>query len=162
MGGPAAWTSSRGLFSQRLSGCWFAPRRGAGGAGFGGGGGPVPPPPPPPDEVLGPFGSGDVEVCFSKQLFGGGRRFLQYGSDEGRVIRPPVEVLDHCRLSDFGDTVSHGLKPLEVRPKCFIAPAPDGFEVPWLRQLVGEGLKVGDEAPTEITPIIDAVSWQVS
>jgi hypothetical protein len=33
-GGPAAWTSSRGLFSQRLSGCWFALRRGAVGAGF--------------------------------------------------------------------------------------------------------------------------------
>jgi hypothetical protein len=29
-----------------------------------------------PDEVLSPFVSGDVEVRFSKQLFGGGRRFL--------------------------------------------------------------------------------------
>jgi hypothetical protein len=28
--------------------------------------------------------------------------------------------------------------------------------------LVGEGLKVGDEAPIEVAPIIDAVSWQVS
>jgi hypothetical protein len=114
-----------------------------------------------PDEVMGPFVSGDVEVRFSKQLFGGGRRFLQYGSDEGRVIRSPVEVLNHCCLSDLGDTISHGLKPLEVRPKCFIALAPDGFEVPWLR-LVGEGLEVGDEMPTEVTPIIDAVSWQMS
>jgi hypothetical protein len=33
-GGLAAWTSSRGLFSKRLSGCWFALRRAAGGAGF--------------------------------------------------------------------------------------------------------------------------------
>jgi hypothetical protein len=33
-GGPVASTSSRGLFSQRLSGCWFASRRGAAGAGF--------------------------------------------------------------------------------------------------------------------------------
>jgi hypothetical protein len=111
-----------------------------------------------PDEVLGPFVSGDVEVRFSKQLFGGGQRFLQYGSDEGRVVRSPVEVLNHCCLSDLGDTVSHGLKPLEVRPKCFIVPMPDGFEVPWLRRLVGEGLKVGDEMPTEVTPIVDAVS----
>jgi hypothetical protein len=55
-----------------------------------------------PDEVLGPFVSSDVEVCFSKQLFGGGRRFLEYGSDEGRVIRSPVEVLNHCCLSDLG------------------------------------------------------------
>jgi hypothetical protein len=35
------------------------------------------------DEVLGPLISGDVEARFSEQLFGGGRRFLQYGSDEG-------------------------------------------------------------------------------
>jgi hypothetical protein len=101
-------------------------------------------------------------VRFSKQLFGGGRRFLQYGSDEGRVIRSPVEVLNHCCLSDLGDTVSHGLKPLEVRPKCFIALMPDGLEVPWLRRLVGEGLKVGDEMPTEVTPIVDPVSRQMS
>jgi hypothetical protein len=33
-GGLAAWTSSRGLFSQCLSGCWFASRRGVGGASF--------------------------------------------------------------------------------------------------------------------------------
>jgi hypothetical protein len=28
------------------------------------------------DEVLGPLVSSDVEVCLSKQLFGGGQRFL--------------------------------------------------------------------------------------
>jgi hypothetical protein len=33
-GGLAACTSSRGLFSQCLSGCWFASRRGAAGAGY--------------------------------------------------------------------------------------------------------------------------------
>jgi hypothetical protein len=48
--------------------------------------------------------------------------FLQYGSDEGRVIRSPVEVLNHCCFSDLGDAISHGLKPLEVRPKHFIPP----------------------------------------
>jgi hypothetical protein len=115
-----------------------------------------------PDVVLSPFVSGDVEVRFSNQLFGGGRRFLQYGSDEGRVIRSPVEVLNYHCLNDLRDVISHGLKPLEVRPKCFIPSAPDGFEVPWLHRLVGEGLEVGDEAPTEVAPIIDAVSWQVS
>jgi hypothetical protein len=114
------------------------------------------------DEVLGPLVSGDVEVRHSKQLCGGGRRFLHYGSNEGRVIRSLVEVLNHCYLSDLGDMISHGLKPLEVRPKCLIAQMPDGFEVPWLRRLAGEGLEVGDEAPTEVPPIIDAVSWQMS
>jgi hypothetical protein len=43
--------------------------------------------------------------------------------------------------------------------KCFIPLAPDGFEVPWLLRLVGEGLEVGDETLTEVAPIVDAVSW---
>jgi hypothetical protein len=111
-----------------------------------------------PDEVLSPFVDGDVEVRFPEQLLGGDRRLLQYGLGEGRVIGSPVEILNHCCLSDLGDAISHGLKPLEVQPKCFIPPAPDGFEVRRLRRLVGEGLKVGDKAPTEVAPIVDAVS----
>jgi hypothetical protein len=43
--------------------------------------------------------------------------------------------------------------------KCFIPPASDGFEVPWLRRLVGEGLKVGHETPTEVAPVVDVVLW---
>jgi hypothetical protein len=39
-----------------------------------------------PDEVLGPFIRGDVDVRFSEQLFGGGWHFLEYDSDEGRVV----------------------------------------------------------------------------
>jgi hypothetical protein len=83
---------------------------------------------------------------------------LQYGSDKGRVIRSPVEVLDYCCFCNLGDTISHGLKSFEVRPESLIPSALDGFEVPWLRQFVGEGLEVGDEAPTEIASVIDAVS----
>jgi hypothetical protein len=75
-----------------------------------------------PDEVLSLFVSSDVEVCFPEQLLGGGRRFLQYGSNEDRVIRSPVEVLNHCCFSDLGDAISLGMKPLEVRPKHFIPP----------------------------------------
>ena len=82
------------------------------------------------DEVLGPFIRGDVEVCLPEQLFGGDMCFLEYGSDEGRVIGSLVEVFNHRRLGDFGDAVPQGLKPLEVRPKGFITLAPDGFEVP--------------------------------
>jgi hypothetical protein len=37
-------------------------------------------------------------------------------------------------------------------------PALDGFEVPRLRWLVGEGLEVGSETPTEVSPVVDAVS----
>jgi hypothetical protein len=66
------------------------------------------------EEVLGPLICSDVEVCLSTQLFGGGGRFLQYGSDEGRVIGSPVEIFNHRCLGDFGDVVPHGLKPLEV------------------------------------------------
>jgi hypothetical protein len=66
------------------------------------------------EEVLSSFVGGDVEVGFSEQLLGGSRRLLQYGSDEGRVIRSPVQVLDHCRFRDLRDTISHGMKSLEV------------------------------------------------
>jgi hypothetical protein len=145
-GGPEACTSSRGLFSQRLSGCWFASRRGAAGAVSSA------------DEVLSSLVGGDVEVGFPEQLLGGSRRLLQYGSDEGRAIGSSVEVLDHGRLCDLGDTISHGLEPFEVRPESFVTLALDGFEVPWLRWFVGEGLKVGSEASTEDAPVIDAVS----
>jgi hypothetical protein len=110
------------------------------------------------DEVLSPFIGGDVEVRFPKQLLGGSQRLLKYGSDEGRVIGSLIEVLDHCCSRNLGDTISHGLKPFEVRPESLIPSAPDGFEVPWLRWLVGERLEVGDEAPTEVAPVVDAVS----
>jgi hypothetical protein len=111
------------------------------------------------DDVLGPFIRGDVEVCLLEQLFGGGWCFLEYASDESRVIGSPVEIFNHRCLGDFGDTVPHGLKPFEVRSECFIALAPDGFEVPWLRRIVRERLEVGDETLAEIAPIVDAVSW---
>jgi hypothetical protein len=68
----------------------------------------------PPDEVLSPFVGGDVEVRFPEQLLRGGRRLLQFGLDEGRVIGSLVEVLDHCCFSDLGDAISHGMKPFEV------------------------------------------------
>jgi hypothetical protein len=110
------------------------------------------------DEVLGPLVGGDVEVGFPEQLLGGSRRLLQYGSDENRVIGSSVEVLDHGRLRDLGDTISHGLKPFEVRPESLIPLALDGFEVPWLRRLVGEGLEVGGETSTEVPPVVNAVS----
>jgi hypothetical protein len=64
----------------------------------------------------------------------------------------------HGRLRDLGDTISHGLEPFEVRPESFVPPTLDGFEVPWLRWFVGEGLKVGGEASTEVAPVVDAVS----
>jgi hypothetical protein len=111
-----------------------------------------------PDEVLSSLVGGDVEVDFSEQLLGGSRRFLQYGSDEGRVVRSSVEVLDHGRLRDLGDAISHGLEPFEVRSESFVPPALDGFEVPWLRWFVREGLKIGGEASTEVAPVVDAVS----
>jgi hypothetical protein len=66
------------------------------------------------DEILRSFVGGDVEVDFPEQLLGGSQRLLQYGLDEGRVIRSPVEVLDHCHFCDLGDTISHGLKSFEV------------------------------------------------
>jgi hypothetical protein len=54
--------------------------------------------------------------------------------------------------------IYHGLKSFEVRTKSLIPSAPNGFEVPWLRRLVREGLEVGDKTPTEVAPIVDAMS----
>jgi hypothetical protein len=31
-----------------------------------------------------------------------------------------------------------------------------------MHRLVREGLEVGDEPPTEVAPVVDAVSWQMS
>jgi hypothetical protein len=66
------------------------------------------------DEVLSLFVGGDVEVSFPDKLLRGSRRFLQYGVNEGRVIRSPVKVLDHCCFCDLRDTIPHGLKSFEV------------------------------------------------
>jgi hypothetical protein len=82
---------------------------------------------------------------------------FSYSNTRG-VTGSSVEVLDHGRLRDLRDTISHGLEPFEVRPESFVPPALDGFEVPWLRWFVREGLKVGGETSTEVAPVIDAVS----
>jgi hypothetical protein len=64
------------------------------------------------DEVLGPFIGSDVDVCLLEQLFQGGWSFLKDGSDESRVIRPAVEVLDHGSHREIGDVIPHSLKML--------------------------------------------------
>jgi hypothetical protein len=110
------------------------------------------------DEILSPFVGGDVEVRLPEQLPGGSRRLLKYGSDEGRIIGSPIEVLNHRCFRNLEDTISHGLKPFEVRSENLIPSAPDGFEVQWLHRFVGERLEVGNEAPTEVAPVVDAVS----
>jgi hypothetical protein len=38
----------------------------------------------------------------------------------------------------------------------------DGFEIPWLRWFIGEGLEVRNKPVAEIFPIIDEVSRQMS
>jgi hypothetical protein len=76
---------------------------------------------------------------------------LEYGSDEDRVIRPPIEVFNYSRLCDFGDTVPHCLKSFEERLEGLIILAPNGFEVPWLHRLIGERLEVCDKPMTKVT-----------
>jgi hypothetical protein len=66
------------------------------------------------DEVLSSLVGGDVEVGFLEQLLGSSRCLLQYGSDKSRVVGSSVEVLDHGRLRDLGDAISHGQEPFEV------------------------------------------------
>jgi hypothetical protein len=64
------------------------------------------------DEVLGPLIRGDVDVRLLEQLFRSGWCVLKYGSHEGRVVGPSVEVFNHRRLDDFGDVIPHYLKPI--------------------------------------------------
>jgi hypothetical protein len=56
---------------------------------------------------------GDVDVRLPEHLFEGGRCFLKYGPNKGRVVGSPIEVFNHSRLSDLGNTVPHCLKPFE-------------------------------------------------
>jgi hypothetical protein len=44
-----------------------------------------------------------------------------------------------------------------TRGVTLIPSTPGGFEVPWLRQLVGGGLEVGNKTPSEVAPIVNAV-----
>jgi hypothetical protein len=113
------------------------------------------------NEVLSPLIRDNVDVRLPEQLFRGGRYFLKYGSDKGWVVGSPIEVFNYCRLSDFGDTVPHRLKSFEERTKSFIILSPNGFEVPWLRRFIRKKLEILDKSSAEVTPIVDAVSWQV-
>ena len=114
------------------------------------------------NEVLSLLICGDVDVRLPEQLFRGGGYFLNYGSDESQIVGSPIEVFDHSRLSDLGNTVPHCLKPLEERMKSFIILSPNGFEIPRLRRFIGEGLKVHDKPVIEISPIVDAMLRQMS
>jgi hypothetical protein len=111
-----------------------------------------------PDEVLGSLVRGDVDVRLPEQFFGGGWRFLKYGSDEGRVVGSSIEVFHYGRLSNLGDAVPHCLKSLEERSEGLIILVPNGFQVPWLRRLIEERLEVRDKLATEVAPVVDAVS----
>jgi hypothetical protein len=64
--------------------------------------------------------------------------FLEYSSDENRVIRSPIEVFDHSCFGILGDVVPHCLKSSEEREEGFIVLTLDGFEILWLRRFVGE------------------------
>jgi hypothetical protein len=110
------------------------------------------------NEVLILLIRGDVDIYLPEQLFRGGRCFLKYGSNESRVIGSPIEVFDHIRLSNLGDTVPHCLKSSEEQTKSFIILSPNRFEIPRLRRFIGEGLEVRDKPTTGISPIIHAVS----
>jgi hypothetical protein len=89
------------------------------------------------DEVVGSFVGGDVSVGVPEELLGGHQSPLEDGLYASHIMRPPVEVLTHY-LDDVGDAVPHQLKTLQERAKRIVLLALDGFEVPWLHQLIGE------------------------
>jgi hypothetical protein len=113
------------------------------------------------NEFMSPLIRSDVYACLYEQLFKGGRCFLKYGPDKGRVVGSLIEVFNHSRLSDLENMVPHHLKPFEERTKSFIFLQPNGFEVRWLCQFIGERLEICDKSAAEVSLIIDAVSRQV-
>jgi hypothetical protein len=83
---------------------------------------------------------------------------FKYGPNKGQVIGSLIEVFNHSRLSDFRNTVPNRLKSFEEQLESLIILMPNGFEVPWLCQFIGERLEVCDKLVIEVTPVVDAVS----
>jgi hypothetical protein len=82
--------------------------------------------------VPSPFIDSDVDVRLAEKMFRGRWYLLQDGPDEGQVIGPIVEILDHGCLSYIGNAVPHGLEVLQERGEGLVVLALDGFEVPGL------------------------------
>jgi hypothetical protein len=59
------------------------------------------------DEVTGPLVSDDVDVVLMEELFGGHWSLLEDGLYEDLIMRPPIEVLDHCLITDVEDVIPH-------------------------------------------------------
>jgi hypothetical protein len=87
---------------------------------------------------------------------------LEDSSDESRVVGSSIEIFNHGCLGNLGDAVPHHLKSSEERAESFVVLAFDGFEIPLLHRLVGEGLEVRDKLAVEISPIVDVMSRQMS
>lgn len=65
---------------------------------------------------------------------------MLFGGQPKRMPRHgiPIEVLDHCRLGNVGDTISYELKTLQERAEGLVAVVFDRLEVPRLGRLVEE------------------------
>jgi hypothetical protein len=86
---------------------------------------------------------------------------FKYGSNENQIVGSLIEVFNHSCLSNLGNTVPHYLKSSEERTDSFTIMSPNGFEIPWLHWLIGEGLEVLDKPAAKISPIVDAMSRQM-
>lgn len=85
-----------------------------------------------------------------------------WNNSGGSATGSPIEIFNHGCLGNLRDAVPHHLKASEERAKSFVILAFDVFEIPWLCQFVGERLEVCDKPAAEISPIVDAVSRQMS
>lgn len=114
------------------------------------------------DEVMSLLVCGDVSIGVAEELLRGSRSFMEDGVSKGLVTRSMIEVFDHWCLSDIGNVVPYRLKMLQEGPKGFIVLALDGLEVPWLRHLIREHLKVGDKLVVEVDLVVDVVVMEVA
>jgi hypothetical protein len=71
---------------------------------------------------------------------------LEDDSDESRVIRHAVEVLDHGNLRDIRDAIPHSLEMLQEPAEGLITLVFDGFEISGLCRFVGKGLEIHEWA----------------
>jgi hypothetical protein len=93
------------------------------------------------DDVTSPLVNGDVSINIMEELFRHIQRPMERGSYEGLVMGPSIEVFNHCRLSEDGNTIPHQLKTLQKEVERLIVLALYGH-VPWLRRLIRKRRKL--------------------
>lgn len=93
------------------------------------------------DNVASPLVYGDVSINVMEELFRHIQSPMERGSYEGLIMGPSIEVFNHYRLSEDGNTIPHRLKTLQKGVERLVVLALYG-PVPWLRRLIRKRRKL--------------------